>query len=313
MATARDLLQQAGALMRGNRLRDADREDATTGIPVLTEAVRSADDRPDGACRAEPGEDGKPAHDVTAAMGATAQAAVGRAGGAASANVFDDVPLLTDVVADLEAISVLGASEDAAEPSRWPDVAPRAANPDRWTAAVPADAPMPVWKDAAQPPPVAVGPDDDNGLAPPAFPAVEPVVGEGDADMPPAFQFSFPPHQAAHAAPVAGAMPAVPSSGAAPATAAAAGPPGDGSIGVVGDAARWESLAEEVRMQVLQRIDIFTDTGLQEQLTARLQPIVDRASADLVATINQHVGQLLRAYVAEAIEREIEKWRQNGA
>jgi hypothetical protein len=75
-------------------------------------------------------------------MGATAQAAVGRAGGAASANVFDDVPLLTDVVADLEAISVLGASEDAAEPSRWPDVAPRAANPDRWTAAVPADAPL---------------------------------------------------------------------------------------------------------------------------------------------------------------------------
>ncbi|MBK7745399.1 MAG: hypothetical protein IPI40_18015 [Betaproteobacteria bacterium] len=68
-------------------------------------------------------------------------------------------------------------------------------------------------------------------------------------------------------------------------------------------------LAEEVRMQVLQRIDIFTDTGLQEQLTARVQPIVDRASADLVAAINQHLGQLLRAYVAEAIEREIEKWR----
>jgi hypothetical protein len=76
------------------------------------------------------------------------------------------------------------------------------------------------------------------------------------------------------------------------------------------DPVRWAALAEEVRMQVLQRIDIFTDTGLQQQLTARLQPIVDRASADLVATINQHVGTLLRAYVAEAIEREIEKWRQ---
>jgi hypothetical protein len=76
------------------------------------------------------------------------------------------------------------------------------------------------------------------------------------------------------------------------------------------DAARWELLAEDIRMQVLQRIDIFTDTGLQEQLKARLQPIVDDASTHLVATINQHVGQLLRAYVAEAIEREIEKWRQ---
>ncbi|MBK7591976.1 MAG: hypothetical protein IPO75_06920 [Betaproteobacteria bacterium] len=68
-------------------------------------------------------------------------------------------------------------------------------------------------------------------------------------------------------------------------------------------------LAEDVRMQVLQRIDIFTDTGLQQQLAVRLQPIVDRASAEFVAAINQHVGQLLRAYVAEAIEREIEKWR----
>lgn len=74
--------------------------------------------------------------------------------------------------------------------------------------------------------------------------------------------------------------------------------------------ARWAAMAEEIRMQVLQRIDLFTDTGLRDQLGARLQPIVDRASADLVATINQHVGELLRSYVAEAIEREIENWRR---
>ena len=78
----------------------------------------------------------------------------------------------------------------------------------------------------------------------------------------------------------------------------------------VGDQARWDAVAEEIRMQVLQRIDLFTDTGLREQLGSRLKPIVDRASADLVATINQHVGELLRAYVAEAIEREIEQWRK---
>jgi len=74
--------------------------------------------------------------------------------------------------------------------------------------------------------------------------------------------------------------------------------------------ARWEVLADEIRMQVLQRIDIFTDTGLRDQLAAQLQPIVDRASAEMVATINAHVGGLLRAYIAEAIEREIEKWRE---
>lgn len=78
------------------------------------------------------------------------------------------------------------------------------------------------------------------------------------------------------------------------------------------DAKRWAALAEEVRMQVLQRIDIFTDTGLKQQLVERLQPVVDRASAELVGTVSQQVGELLRTYVAEAIEREIEKWRQGG-
>ena len=85
----------------------------------------------------------------------------------------------------------------------------------------------------------------------------------------------------------------------------------DAAAPVIDESARWAALAEDIRMQVLQRIDIFTDTGLKDQLNQRLQPIVDRASADLVAAINQHVGQLLRAYVAEAIEREIEKWREN--
>ncbi|MEJ7670093.1 MAG: hypothetical protein WKH97_15470, partial [Casimicrobiaceae bacterium] len=76
------------------------------------------------------------------------------------------------------------------------------------------------------------------------------------------------------------------------------------------DDAHWQAIAEEIQMQVLQRIDLFTDTGLREQLAVHLQPIVDRASADLVTTINREVGELLRAYVAEAIEREIERWRQ---
>ena len=83
------------------------------------------------------------------------------------------------------------------------------------------------------------------------------------------------------------------------------------AVAIGDDPAKWDAIAEEIRMQVLQRIDLFTDTGLREQLGMRLKPIVDRASADLVATINLHVGELLRAYVAEAIEREIESWRSN--
>ena len=73
-----------------------------------------------------------------------------------------------------------------------------------------------------------------------------------------------------------------------------------------------DALAEEIRMQVLQRLDLFTDTGLREQLAARLAPIVDRASAQLIETINRELGELVRGYVAEAIEREIETWRKRG-
>jgi hypothetical protein len=103
--------------------------------------------------------------------------------------------------------------------------------------------------------------------------------------------------------------PAMQTSSVAPTPAPAASPAASPAAASAEEEARWTALAEEIRMQVLQRIDLFTDTGLREQLAARLQPIVDRAGADLVATINQHVGVLLRAYVAEAIEREIERWR----
>ena len=81
---------------------------------------------------------------------------------------------------------------------------------------------------------------------------------------------------------------------------------------VVPGSVDWNAMAEEIRMQVLQRLDLFTDTGLRDQLGARLQPIVDRAAAELVETINHQLGELVRGYVAEAIEREIESWRTRG-
>jgi hypothetical protein len=74
---------------------------------------------------------------------------------------------------------------------------------------------------------------------------------------------------------------------------------------------RIREIAEEIGMQVLQRIDIFTDTTLRAQLGERLRPAVDRAASDIVAAINEHVGELLRAQVSEAIEREIESWKRS--
>jgi hypothetical protein len=300
MPTARELLEQADALMRRNRAAVDD------DIPVLTDAVPSALEaksrfapplRPAEVPDAFPDDSG-------------------------------DVPLLTDVVEEIDA-KAIDASVDEGEPSVWLDF-------DEAEPSVIGDAPdsiaivPPVDLRRQAPPPeveefdelddelaaaVASAPPEEEALLPPPAAAPEivapapqnphvetPVTAggaaallHGDVGLP------VPSHTAvaAFAAPavVAFAAPAV-------APVAPAVPP-------VPDAAHWEAMAEEIRMQVLQRIDLFTDTGLRTQLGARLQPIVDRASADLVATINQHVGELLRAYVAEAIEREIDSWRRN--
>jgi hypothetical protein len=135
---------------------------------------------------------------------------------------------------------------------------------------------------------VSTGSVDHAALREPSAPA--PVIDEE-------FILEIPPASATAAA-------AAPQS-AAPPIAAAGTPPAlaPGSL-------EWDALAEEIRMQVLQRLDLFTDTGMRDQLGARLQPIVARASAELVETINHALGELVRGYVAEAIEREIESWRK---
>jgi hypothetical protein len=247
MPTARELLEQADALMRRNRAPVDD------DIPVLTDAVAAAEE----------------AQSRFAPELAPAPAAP------AGLDEQDDVPLLTDEVEEIEA-APLGSEVDEGEPSVWLDF-------------------------EESEPSVIGGAPDSIAIVPPV--QLHPAAPEASPG-------ELQPHETAPAI-IAGGAAALLHSGMPPAVsspAEATEPPA--SPKGVPDAAHWEAIAEEIRMQVLQRIDLFTDTGLRTQLGARLQPIVDRASADLVATINQHVGELLRAYVAEAIEREIESWRK---
>ncbi len=144
--------------------------------------------------------------------------------------------------------------------------------------------------------------DEADAGAPILIPADAVPVAAPPAVLPPQ---AVPPLPIV-AADLAALVSAVP---AAAAAVAPATPPA--APAMADDDERWVAAAEEIRMQVLQRIDLFTDTGLRDQLTQRLQPIADRASADFVKAINLHVGDLLRTYVAEAIEREIERWRRD--
>jgi hypothetical protein len=288
MPTARELLEQADALMRRNR---ASVED---DIPVLTDAVPSA---LEAKSRFAP-----PLH-----PGAVPPPPSVDAG---------DVPLLTEVVEEIEAEAIDNAVDEG-EPSVWLDFEEAEPSvigdaPDSIAIVPPVDLPRPApvpeveefdELDDELAAAVAAAPPEAEPLLP--SPAPAPAPGIVAAPVSPMPQRETPVIAGGAAALLHGAdFVPPPSAAVSAAVATPAQPP-------VPDAAHWEAMAEEIRMQVLQRIDLFTDTGLRAQLGERLQPIVDRASADLVATINQHVGELLRAYVAEAIEREIDSWRRN--
>ena len=263
MPSARELLEQADALMRRNRARAVDTE-----IPELTEIVA----------------------EVAPGPGATLIA-------------FEDVPELVDAVEEIEIVSIVELPDDVDEVSGWlphdsgalSDVG---REPDSIVAGLPAASAPGSDAGSARSLLSIVG---QPGVAIDRMPAVE--------QAPPAIE-PLPPAAEVTPPAIEVTPPAIEVTPPEPAIVAETRPASQ--VPIADDWARWEALADEIRMQVLQRIDIFTDTRLRKQLSAQLQPIVDRASVQMVETINEEVGKLLRAYIAEAIEREIDKWRGTG-
>ena len=316
MPTARELLEQADALMRRNRRRDRDKQG---GPPTLTDALGI--DREGTLAPTLILPDAVRGVDESSELGAPADPI--------SLDTLTDVPVLTDVVDVWPAGETPDAfvdgharfESDPAHPETLDEaleadaLASRVSDPDdigELTDAFPMQPPRAaVATDDVEP---ATGPDaatssDAATSADAATRADAPTRADeaGDvatlATLPPfdeEFILDIPPPSEVHA--VASGRDA-PHHDAGSATAPAQVLPGSPD---------WNAMAEEIRMQVLQRLDLFTDTGMRDQLGARLQPIVDRASAELVETINHQLGELVRGYVAEAIEREIESWRKRG-
>lgn len=296
MPTARELLEQADALMRRNRGGDS-------GIPVLTDRVQDArvegsrrgpsTRAPAAEARASRSDRGR---DERVTAGSIAAASASEAGKpapqpvAAPRNV--EPPVLTDAVEEIAVdLKPLSAEQAEGEPSLW--LGPDTVDPSLHSITGPA------------PDTVAVVPPVTLRAAPPA----EDVGRSVDAELPdPTVTRTFRAAGSATVPPPAGSAPpemiaAAPPAGSAPPEMIPAAPASAGDE-------RWQALAEQISMQVLQRLDLFIDTGLKEQLAAHLEPIVARAGAELVETINEHVGQLVRSYISEAIEREIAQWRQ---
>jgi hypothetical protein len=280
MPTARELLEQADALMRRNRAGD-------TSIPVLTDVVeppepaRAGPSTREGAGdlwleRAEAAAPARPAK--------PAQTAVAPVPPAGRQALSSEPPVLTDAVDRAAAALGEGPEMEQADPSLW--LGPDTIDPSLHSITGPAPdtvavVPPVTLRVAPEPPP----PAPPEPLDEPDPTITRTVRAAGSAPTPP------PARSTPREAPAE--TPAAPR----PEPSAAE------------EEEQRRALAEQISMQVLQRIDLFTDTGLKAQLAEHLQPIVARASKELVNAINQHVGQLVRSYIAEAIEREIDEWR----
>jgi len=348
MPTARELLEQADALMRRNRGGD-------TGIPVLTDIIPdesampsrpgpSTRERTGGSSRGQiadaraprdweerneanrvpenapveeaPAEDA-PAEDAIPAVvppevgeqadEPAAAASVGDIGalGMNDAEPDPEPPLLTD------ALAIDDDAELDLEPPLLTDVVEEIAIDLAPLPAAMAEGDPSVW----------LGPDTIDpalhsitGPAPDTIGIVPPVMSrapEAQAEAPDRADERDP--MGSWTLRAAGSDPTPPPTGSTPPDRTeipAASPPESVPVEVTNDEERWRALAEQISMQVLQRLDLFIDTGLKTKLASHLQPIVARASAELVETINVHVGQLVQTYIAEAIEREIAQWRK---
>ena len=299
MPTARELLEQADALMRRNR--------GDSGIPVLTDSVPEAAVEPGrsgpstreriGAPAWAPRDEGpREARSPAAPPQERTERAtppsgpIGRGGDALAERprgVDVEPPLLTDAVDEVAVEIPLAPANAEDDHSLW--LGPDTIDPALHSITGPAPDTVAVV------PPVTLRA---------AEPRLESIAHVDERD--PTVTRTLRAAGSAPTPPPAGSMPPAPAEDL---PQAAAEPESIRTAGA-NDDERWRALAEQISMQVLQRLDLFIDTGLKAQLASHLQPIVARASAELVETINEHVGQLVRTYIAEAIEREIAQWRQ---
>jgi hypothetical protein len=313
MPTARELLEQADALMRRNRGGD-------TGIPVLTDVIPEES--------ATPSRAGPSTRERTgpASRGQTADARAPRDRG--ERNEADRAP----ENAPAEDAARAAVPQEVGEQEGEPAAAASARNDDAERDLEPpllTDVVEEIAIDLAPLPPAMAEGDPSVWLGPDTIdPALHSITGPTPDTVgvvpPVTFRIVEPQAETAHGDEerdlavtrtlrAAGSEPTPPPTGSTQpgrTEVPAASPRESVPAEVANDEERWRALAEQISMQVLQRLDLFIDTGLQTQLASHLQPIVARASAELVETINAHVGQLVQTYIAEAIEREIAQWRQ---
>lgn len=294
MPTARELLEQADALMRRNRNAGGD------DVPVLTEVVPAAPAFSDD-------------EEVPVLTAVVDKVTVPPA-----PQWHEEEPSGIDIDADLAA---LGPDFPlvAELPSKGPDFMPPTGRPDPHLPMleIPPEAHQyrldPVAAPTPSSPQVA-RPNASSGISGEMLEKTLPLSELLAAPTPQGIDtrfFDIPPGTPIPVPATAQASGvSAPAVVAATAPVAAAVPAPEPPKPVVDLDAVVRELTEQITLQVLQKLDIYTERGMQEHLAQHLKPVVERAVGELVATINTNVGRVVRAFVAESIEREIDHFRR---
>src|SRR5512139_142886 len=129
MPTARELLEQADALMRRNRERAEAERAATSHVgalavpPVDVMEVEVTDVPGDGADFGEARGEGMHEDDIPELTDVVAGEPAPVVDLRPAVSELDDVPELTDAVEEIEAPSILELPDDESEPSQWLEIA----------------------------------------------------------------------------------------------------------------------------------------------------------------------------------------------
>jgi hypothetical protein len=285
MPSARDLLQQADALMRSNRSVGASGGDET--VPVLTDVVRGGEIPVLTNAVTRPGADSGLVHaDRRDETRDESRADSRRFPPTQSESLLplSEMPKLPEIPAD-DSIIAMRRSESRIDPlpddEEALDERPKWLEADLLNANEPA--PAPTMRDGTQRGETGGAPGQQHGDASGADGGPQPAM-LAPADVEPDEIASL-------------ALAAVESTPDDAAAAATDAPPAGAPI--------TEEVAEAIYFQVLQNLDLYTDRALQQHLAEHLPPIIEKASRELLAMLNENLGAVMRKFVADAIEKQL--------
>lgn len=74
-----------------------------------------------------------------------------------------------------------------------------------------------------------------------------------------------------------------------------------------------QAISSDVYHRILQNLDIHTDEAIRRYLAPQLEGVLDRTLSGLLDELNHSIGGMVRDYIAQALDTELQNLRQSHA